>query len=674
MSRLNFKVCATSEGTQARCGTLTTLHGEVTTPVFMPVGTQATVKAQTRETLKEVHSQILLANTYHLLLRPGIEVFKKMGGIHRFMRWDGPVLTDSGGFQIFSLPHSRKMTEEGAFFKSYVDGKSFLLTPELSIEMQKAIGSDIMMVLDQCVPSTSDYSVAREAMDKTHRWALRSLQARGDSPQSMFAIVQGACIEELRKKSAEYLTQYPFDGFAIGGLAVGETKSMREDFTELTTRLLPHSLPRYLMGVGTPIDLLEAVHRGVDMFDCILPTALSQRGVAFTSQGKLQMRRSHYKFSEEALDPLCRCRTCQNYSKAYLHHLIKAEEVLGWHLLGLHNLHFYQELMSEIRKSIFEGRFLEYYRSMREILQRRDTELPVGEYELFSSLKGRVAVKHSPSGEVMHSVNVPIQEARDLYVHQSELSQRLLLRGGSEQGKEDSLVVWDVGLGAGTNAMATIECYERLVQSHPQVGPLHLISFEKDLDSFRLATHSVAHFEYMNHEAPKMLLRDKVWVSADGRLKWELIEGDFLETCAHAPCPDLVYYDPFSYKTNHQLWNLECFSLIQEKCKEKAAELFTYSASTAVRATLLAAGFFVAQGKSSGPKSETTIALNEKAIQQRSHSHGDQEHRLRKVELLGEEWMMRLKRSTITLSPEVSTRLMTHPQFQVTSPEAVSSP
>jgi queuine tRNA-ribosyltransferase len=655
MSRLNFRVCATSQGTQARCGQLTTLHGEVNTPVFMPVGTQATVKAQTRETLKEASSQILLANTYHLLLRPGMEVFKKMGGIHRFMRWDGPVLTDSGGFQIFSLPHSRRMTEKGAFFKSYVDGKTFLLTPELSIEMQKAIGSDIMMVLDQCVPSTSELQVAKDAMDKTHRWALRSLQARGDSPQSMFAIVQGACIEELRKQSAEYLTQFPFDGFAIGGLAVGESKSMREDFTELTTRLLPQSLPRYLMGVGTPIDLLEAVHRGVDMFDCILPTALSQRGVAFTSQGKLQLRRSYYKFSDEALDPLCKCRTCQNYSKAYIHHLIKAEEVLGWHLLGLHNLHFYQELMSEIRKSIFEDRFLQYYRAMREILQRRDTESPRGEYELFSSLKGQVSVKHTPSGEVMHSVNVPIEEAKALYIDQSHLDSKL-------RNVEDApLVIWDVGLGAGTNAMAAIQCFEKVLLDLGNVRALRLISFEKDLDSFKLAIQSLPHFEYLKHEAPQVLLKEGLWESDDGLLKWQLIQGDFQETFSQAQLPDLVYYDPFSYKTNHELWSLECFSRLLSYFGDQKVELFTYSASTAVRATLLAVGFYVARGRSSGPKSETTVALTTQAFRERQ---GDRaQENLPQFDLLGKDWIVRLSRSTIRVTPEVSECVVAHPQF-----------
>ncbi len=375
MSRLQFQLEARCATSKARAARFRTLHGEVLTPVFMPVGTQATVKAQTVETLLDSGSQVLLANTYHLLLRPGLEVFKKLGGIHRFMNWKRSVLTDSGGFQIYSLPHSREMKEEGAKFKSYVDGKLILLTPELSIEMQKAIGSDIMMVLDQCVPSTSNYQEASIAMERTHRWAVRSLEARGDSPQALFGIVQGACIPELRKQSAEFLTQIDFDGFAIGGLAVGESKEMRQDFTELTAELLPQNLPRYLMGVGTPLDLLEAVYRGVDMFDCIIPTAHAQRGVAYTSQGKVQLRRTAYKFVESKLDSECDCTTCTIYSRAYLHHLIKSEEVLGWHLIGFHNLYFYRRLITQMRKHILEGTFYSFYLRMREQLQQSEIEV-----------------------------------------------------------------------------------------------------------------------------------------------------------------------------------------------------------------------------------------------------------------------------------------------------------
>src|SRR5436190_2976459 len=343
----------------------------------MPVGTQATVKAQLPQTLEDAGTQILLANTYHLLLRPGPEVFRRTGGIHGFMSWKRSVLTDSGGFQIFSLPHSRAMSEEGAVFQSSLYGKTLLISPEVSIETQKAIGGDIMMALDHCIASTADEATAREALGVTQRWAARSLAARGDSPQSMFGIVQGALFPALRRESAEGLTALPFDGFAIGGLAVGESKSEREDVCEFTTQLLPREKPRYLMGVGTPLDILEAVHRGVDMFDCIIPTQVAQRGGAFTSRGYLQLRRGVYKFSDSSLDPLCSCPTCARYSRAYLHHLTKTGEHLGWQLLGQHNLYFYHQLMREIRQSILEDRFLELYREKRGFLHEADADHPI---------------------------------------------------------------------------------------------------------------------------------------------------------------------------------------------------------------------------------------------------------------------------------------------------------
>jgi queuine tRNA-ribosyltransferase len=325
MSRLKFNLQKEARGSRARAATFQTMHGEVQTPVFMPVGTQATVKAQTVDTLKATGSSVLLANTYHLLLRPGPEVFRKFGGIHRFMNWDGPVLTDSGGFQIFSLPKERAMNEEGARFQSYVNGDFYMLSPESSIDTQKAIGSDIMMVLDQCIPSTAGFDEAKAAMELTHRWALRSLAARGESPQALFGIVQGACHHALRQQSAEFLREQPFDGLAIGGLAVGETHAERYEFTGFVTDHLPKNLPRYLMGVGTPIDILEAVHRGVDMFDCIIPGQLAQRGVAFTKRGKLLLRRTTHKFSEEPLEAGCDCACCKDYSRAYLHHLVKSD-------------------------------------------------------------------------------------------------------------------------------------------------------------------------------------------------------------------------------------------------------------------------------------------------------------------------------------------------------------
>ncbi len=439
-SRLNFRLDAQATGSRARAATFRTLHNEVQTPLFMPVGTQATVKAQLPQTLEDAGTQILLVNTYHLLLRPGPDVFRRTGGIHGFMSWKRSVLTDSGGFQIFSLPHSRAMSEEGAVFQSYLDGKTILLSPELSIETQKAIGGDIMMALDQCIASTADEATARAALGVTHRWAARSLAARGDSPQSIFGIVQGALFQELRRESAGCLGEMPFDGFAIGGLAVGESKSEREDVCEFTAQLLPEDKPRYLMGVGTPLDLLEAVHRGVDMFDCIMPTQLAQRGAVFTSRGFLQMRRGVYKFSEEKLDPACACPTCARYSRAYLHHLTKTSETLGWQLLGKHNIHFYHQLMREIRESILADSFLDLYREKRAFLHESDLDNPIraqkpkrtklrtlGNYEVHLAWEGFASIRQISSGEIMHSRTPPMEEARKLYIEQSNLAERVRL-------------------------------------------------------------------------------------------------------------------------------------------------------------------------------------------------------------------------------------------------------
>jgi queuine tRNA-ribosyltransferase len=520
MSRLNFKLEAEAPGSRARAATFTTLHGEVQTPIFMPVGTQATVKSQTVESLKQVGSNVLLANTYHLLLRPGPEVFKQFGGIHRFMNWDRPVLTDSGGFQIFSLPHSRRMNEEGALFQSYVDGKMIMLSPELSINMQRAIGSDIMMVLDQCIPSTAPHAQAVQAMELTHRWAKRSLIARGDSPQSMFAIVQGACYQDLRKQSADTLTSLfvngaSFDGFAVGGLAVGESKQEREDFTEITTSFLPKNLPRYLMGVGTPIDILEAVHRGIDMFDCILPSQLAQRGVAFTSKGKFQMRRTVYKFDESALDSDCDCLTCKNYSKAYLHHLNKADEVLGWHLLSLHNLTFYHRLMREIRESILAGRFLEYYRMKREVLVRTDEDNPafadnkpkpsrfekyrkLGDFEVYLDEVGMAHIRRISTGEVI----------------QPNVADQLI----EEKLKQGEVVVDDPVVGAGHHAMDLIRRFEKAEIENK----LTIVSRPGDLDALKLALKHPTLFSHIQHGAPHAILKTGEWTSECGKIQWRL--------------------------------------------------------------------------------------------------------------------------------------------------------
>jgi queuine tRNA-ribosyltransferase len=362
--RAVFELLARSGG--ARAGRLTTLHGVIDTPVFMPVGTRGTVRTQTLPQLEQLGAPMLLANTYHLMLRPGIEVFHQFGGLHRFMGWGGSILTDSGGFQVFSLAHARTIDDAGAAFQAVADGPRTVLSPERSIEMQRALGSDVMMVMDHCIDATCSPAEAREAMERTHRWARRSLAAKGDSAQQLFAIVQGARFPELRRESALELTSIDgFDGYAIGGLAVGEEREEREAITALVTALLPEDRPRYLMGVGTPHDILEAVHRGVDMFDCILPTAWAQHGRVFTSTGELDLRKGLFKLADEALDPSCPCEACTRYSRGYLHHLVKCQEPLGWQLLANHNLHYYVRMMADIRAAIASDGFGELYAARR---------------------------------------------------------------------------------------------------------------------------------------------------------------------------------------------------------------------------------------------------------------------------------------------------------------------
>ena len=672
--RLNFTLEAESSDSRARAATFQTLHGEIKTPIFMPVGTQATVKAQTVETLKMTGAQLLLANTYHLLLRPGAEVFKKFGSIHHFMNWHGPVLTDSGGFQIFSLPQSRSMDEAGARFKSYVDGKSYLLSPESSLEMQRTIGSDIMMVLDQCISATASYAQAQAAMELTHRWARRALHARGDSPAALFGIVQGGAHQELRKVSAECLRELPFDGLAIGGLAVGETRTERYDLTEWVTALLPAHRPRYLMGVGTPIDILEAVHRGVDMFDCIIPTQLAQRGVAFTSQGKLQLRRTVYKLADEPVDAGCDCPCCRQYSRAYIHHLIKSGEVLGWHLLGMHNLSFYHRLMRQMREQILAGTFAVYYKQKRLDLARTDEDNPtrspkkakavnpvrLGDYELHRSAQGFYSIRQISSGEIMHSVTAPSEEANKLYVEQSALAARLV----KTDDHADELVLWDVGLGAAANAMAAILCFEKCYNENSgnDLRPMRLLSFERNLDPLVLAAKHADCLPHMRHGAPAKILTHGSWQHASGQLQWKLLKGDFRDYIESAEHPGIIFYDPFSYKTDAELWTGEIFARIFARCLEKPAELYTYSASTAVRVALLSAGFFVAQGVAIGPKTETTIAF--------TRADGATQHPM-KPPLLDQKWLARWRRSEAkfpaTLAADeqarFATQLESHRQF-----------
>jgi queuine tRNA-ribosyltransferase len=369
---LSFEVTATDPGSRARRGALTTAHGRVDTPVFMSVGTRATVTGLEPADLAAVGTQMVLGNTYHLMLRPGPELFRRVGGIHAFMGWPGPVLTDSGGYQIFSLAADRTVSERGARFKSYVDQRLHELTPERSIEVQTAFGSDIMMVLDVCIDSRADLAATRAAMERTHRWALRSLAARTDPAQSLFAIVQGGVSAELRRESAGFLTAHGFDGFAIGGLAVGDTRAQREDMTHLSADMLPADRPRYLMGVGTPPDLLQGMLAGVDMFDCVLPTHLAWQGTAFTSTGRVRVTRGPNALRDEPLDAACACSTCATFTRAYLHHLFKCGEPLGPRLVSIHNLHHYNALMAEARRAIEAGAYAAFARAKLEAIDRHE--------------------------------------------------------------------------------------------------------------------------------------------------------------------------------------------------------------------------------------------------------------------------------------------------------------
>jgi len=360
----------TTDPTGARAGVLHTRRGKVPTPVFMPVATHAAFRHLGTEEVKATGAPVLLANTYHLMLRPGAEVFEKLGGIHKFMGWDGAVLTDSGGFQIFSLPEDRQITEKGAFFRSYHDNSRQLLSPETSIAMQQSIGSDIMMVLDVCIDSTTDEAGTRDAMERTHRWALRSLAQRDKVPtgQALFGIVQGGTHPHLRDESAAFLTQHAFDGFAIGGLAVGEGKFEREAMTKRATSALPENKPRYLMGVGTPTDLLEAVLRGVDMFDCIIPTKMAQQGYAYTFAGQVRVSRQVYRLADVPLDPTCECLVCKRYSLGYLHHLMKGKHALGSRMLSIHNVHHYQVLTWKMRDAILRGSYAAAYKELKNAI------------------------------------------------------------------------------------------------------------------------------------------------------------------------------------------------------------------------------------------------------------------------------------------------------------------
>jgi len=403
----NFELLASDPSSKGRRGRLTTRHGVIETPAFMPVGTQATVKAVTSRELRELNAQIVLGNTYHLFVRPGLEVIRHFGGLHHFMNWDGPILTDSGGYQIFSLAKLRKITEEGVHFQNHVDGTPAFISPEIAMEIQATLGSDIAMVLDECAPYPCDYEYAARSAEMTTRWAKRckgadavilsevegfrgitsklsqrdsstSLRsARNDSVarQLLFGIVQGATFEDLRKGSAQAIVDLDFDGYAIGGVSVGEPVEEMMRAVESSEPFLPKEKPRYAMGLGTPPQLLEMIARGMDMFDCVLPTRLARNGTAFTATGTLNLKNAEFALDKRPIEENCTCHACREFTRGYIRHLIKAEEILGLRLITLHNLHFYLDLMRQAREQIENGNFEEFRKRFVSDYKPRDADL-----------------------------------------------------------------------------------------------------------------------------------------------------------------------------------------------------------------------------------------------------------------------------------------------------------
>jgi queuine tRNA-ribosyltransferase len=362
---MRFRLWKRDNKSAARRGTLTTPHGKIETPAFMPVGTHAAMKAMTPQQVEECGAQIILSNTYHLHLRPGEGLVEKAGGLHGFMAWDGPILTDSGGFQVFSLPNKR-ITEEGAFFRHEITGEEVFLDPLRAIAIQEALGADIIMAFDECIPYPCDKGYAEQSTRKTIRWARLCKEAQTRRDQALFAIIQGSIYEDLRARCARELVAMDFPGYAIGGVSVGEGLELLKKVVGFTVPHLPEDKPRYLMGVGLPEDILESVERGIDMFDCVIPTRYARSATLFTRRGRIRLTHKNYRRDFYPIDPSCTCYSCRNFTRAYIHHLFNANEVLSAILASIHNVHFYLKMMEEIRLAIEEGHFIEYKRQFLE--------------------------------------------------------------------------------------------------------------------------------------------------------------------------------------------------------------------------------------------------------------------------------------------------------------------
>ncbi len=372
MAAIKYELIKKCKQTGARLGKVHTPHGSFDTPAFMPVGTQATVKGMSPEELKAIEAQIILSNTYHLYMRPGQDIVKEAGGLHSFMNWDRPVLTDSGGFQVFSLSELRNIKEEGVTFKSHIDGSKHFITPEKSIEIQNALGADIIMAFDECTPYPCEYDYAKKSLERTTRWAVRCKEAhKNEDKQALFGIIQGSMFPELRRMSAEQLIELEFPGYAIGGLSVGEPGELMYEMLDHTVHLMPEDKPRYLMGVGTPDYLIEGAKRGLDMFDCVMPTRIGRNGTVFTSKGRVIIRDAKYARDFTTLDEECDCYTCRNFSKAYIRHLFKANEMLGLRLATWHNLRFLLKFMEDVRQAIKDDRLEDFRKAFYQKQQGR---------------------------------------------------------------------------------------------------------------------------------------------------------------------------------------------------------------------------------------------------------------------------------------------------------------
>jgi queuine tRNA-ribosyltransferase len=378
---VSFKVTSRCNDSSARAGILSTAHGDVPTPAFAPVATQASVKALNPETVAGLGARILLSNMYHLYLRPGVDVIAKFGGLHKFMNWPGPILTDSGGYQVFSLSHLRKVSDEGVTFRSHLDGSEYFITPELAIQYQESIGADIIMAFDECPPYTEKRGEVEEAVIRTNLWAERCLKAKKRADQAIYGIVQGGGFADLRRLSTESITSMGFDGYALGGLSLGEPKEITAAMLETTVALLPDDKVRYLMGVGSPEDLLNGITHGIDLFDCALPTRIARNGGFFTKYGRKIIRNAKYSDMNAPLDYECECYACRNFSAAYLHHLFRCKELLAYSLATIHNLHFILKLVSDARQSIIDGSFKEFKETFLGTYEPTDEDVRLSQME-----------------------------------------------------------------------------------------------------------------------------------------------------------------------------------------------------------------------------------------------------------------------------------------------------